>query len=148
MVSTKSLKSNGSGPYCVPVGSGTGTSKSSGSNGSASWYQERRGNSLAEESSAPAKHLYENFETNDGETKQGGVTRAIVHQESFENEAFLNNHEDSVVSDGSDSPPFDCNKTLLSSKSDRTMWKSILYSRTASSFYVPTAKKKYLQSQK
>lgn len=30
--SSKSLKSNGSGPYCVPVGSnGTGTSKSSGS---------------------------------------------------------------------------------------------------------------------
>jgi len=35
--STKSLKSNGSGPYCVPVGSnGTGTSKSSGSNTSVS----------------------------------------------------------------------------------------------------------------
>ena len=56
-----------------------------------------------------------------------GVTRALIHQESFDNDTFLPTQESPILSyshfdnDGNESPPLECNKTLLSSKSDRTM---------------------------
>ena len=116
---------------------GTGTSKSSGSNTSVSWYKDRgrgqTGDTKTEEHSAtpPGQnntHVYENYVTESEKVADvGGVTRAIIHQESFENEAFLSSQLESPypysedVLDGTDSPPLDCNKTLLSSKSDRTM---------------------------
>ena len=114
---------------------GTGTSKSSGSNTSVSWYKDRgRGQSTEETEQARATppehnntHVYENYVTENEKIANGGVTRAIIHQESFENEAFLSSQLESPypysedVLDGTDSPPLDCNKTLLSSKSDRTM---------------------------
>ena len=80
--------------------------------------------SLAEESPVDptfgSKHIYENFVSEEKAT----TTRAIVHQESLEDEAFLTQREDSYspqLLEGDESPPLDCNKTLLSSKSDRTM---------------------------
>ena len=80
--------------------------------------------SLAEENeeypTSGSKHIYENF------VSEETTTRAIVHQESLEHEAFLTQEEDSPsyspqMLEGDESPPLDCNKTLLSSKSDRTM---------------------------
>lgn len=84
---------------------------------------------MAEEELSPTassniKHIYENYVTEEKQT----TTRAIVHQESYEDtQAFLTQNGDPPSSyfpqllDGSESPPFDCNKTLSSSKSDRTM---------------------------
>ena len=86
-------------------------------------------------------HIYENYVTDettvnkdtiDEETPTQLTHAAIIHQESFENEAFLTNSqlESPILSypqysqeilEGSESPPLECNKTLLSSKSDRTM---------------------------
>ena len=70
-------------------------------------------------------HIYENYaaETDrDGDDNtdycNDGVTKAIIHQESFESEPFICVDPDY---DGKDSPPLDCNKTILSSKTDRTM---------------------------
>ena len=146
------MKSNGSGPYCVPVGSnGTGTS-GSGSNTSVSWYLPKGEGGLGgkiqkqkttEVSPTGSKnsHIYENYVTDettvnkdtiDEETPTQLTHAAIIHQESFENEAFLTNSqlESPILSypqysqeilEGSESPPLECNKTLLSSKSDRTM---------------------------
>ena len=133
------MKSNGSGPYCVPVGSnGTGTSKSSGSNTSVSWYREKGAGlgaehdisqPIGEEIDPSHTHIYENYVTNNekDEFYTNGVTRALIHQESFDNETFLPTQESPILSyshfdnDGNESPPLECNKTLLSSKSDRTM---------------------------
>ena len=60
-------------------------------------------------------HIYENFNKL-SEEQNGEVIHAIVHQESLEEDQnFLTpRHE-------SDSSPLECNNTLLSSNSDRTM---------------------------
>ena len=112
--SAKSLKSNGSGPYCVPVGSnGTTSSKSSGSNQS-SWYRPGGG-------SESGGHLYENFVSEPPDkTNSGEIIQAIIHQESLEEEEDDYPHH-SPHGSGQESPALECNKTLLSSNSDRTM---------------------------
>ena len=90
-------------------------------------------------------HIYENYVTDETKVKKDLITddethtqlthAAIIHQESFENEAFLTSHIDTQLEspilsypqcsqellEGNESPPLECNKTLLSSKSDRTM---------------------------
>ena len=108
---------------------GTGTSKSSGSNTSVSWYRDRGAEQGATPPEPNNSHVYENYVTENEKIglAYGGVTQAIIHQESFENEAFLSSQLESPfpysedAMDGAESPPLDCNKTLLSSKSDRTM---------------------------
>ena len=117
------MKSNGSGPYCVPVGSnGTGTSKSSGSATSVSWYRDKGGEGVGPGGASVAApgHIYENYaaDHDKDDDNNDGVTQAIIHKESFESEPFICVDPDY---DGKDSPPLDCNKTILSSKTDRTM---------------------------
>jgi len=79
-----------------------------------------------EENDPNPTHIYENYVTNTEKDEfytNGVTTRALIHQESFDNESLLPHQESPILSysDGKESPPLECNKTLLSSKSDRTM---------------------------
>ena len=84
---------------------------------------------LNEEKDPNHAHIYENYVTNHekDDSYDNGITRALIHQESFENESISPAQESPILlyspydNDGNESPPLECNKTLLSSKSDRTM---------------------------
>jgi len=57
-------------------------------------------------------------------TTSGEIIQAIIHQESLEEEEEEENYppyQTSPTGSGQESPPLECNKTLLSSHSDRTM---------------------------
>ena len=109
--------------------------------------QHQKTTSEVSPSGSKGSHIYENYVTDDTTVKKDTdlildeetptqlTHAAIIHQESFENEAFLTSHLDTQLEspilsypeysqeilEGNESPPLECNKTLLSSKSDRTM---------------------------
>ena len=108
--SVQSAKSNGSGPYCMPVGS-SNTGKSSGSG--SSWpCSTSPGNTLS-------SHTYENIGQVKGargripeEGDEEEEVRVLVHREREEQEG----------STGSQSPPLDCTgASLINSEPRRTM---------------------------